>query len=105
MSHATDDRPKFTLGPWRLLDRNTVVHDADDRGAHEIAWSDADYRLVATAPELREALMELVAIIDKAGLLHLAHGVQLGATSWYVKASDRLEYARRVLAKAEGRAS
>jgi hypothetical protein len=45
----------------------------------------------------REALAGLVSIIDKAGLLNLSNGVQLGATSWYVKASDAMDYARELL--------
>lgn len=49
---------------------------------------------------LYDALSDLVAIIDAAGLLNLSNGVQLGQTSWYVKASERLEYARLVLREA-----
>ena len=45
-----------------------------------------------------EALQQLVDIIDSAGLLNLSNGVQLGQTVWYVKAFDRLNYAREVLA-------
>lgn len=52
------------------------------------------------ALELLPALSGLVEIIDAAGLLNLSNGVQLGPTSWYVKAHDRLECARTVLAKA-----
>lgn len=44
--------------------------------------------------ELREALTGLVEIIDKAGLINLMNGVQLGQTSWYVKASDAMDRAR-----------
>lgn len=51
--------------------------------------------------QIAVALHDLVAIIDKAGLLHLSNGVQLGATSWYCKASDCLEFARRVLPPAK----
>lgn len=51
--------------------------------------------------EYRESLQSLVDIIDAAGLLNLSNGVQLGATSWYVKASDRLEYAKSLLAHPE----
>jgi hypothetical protein len=47
--------------------------------------------------DLFDALRELVWIIDQAGLLNLSNGVQLGQTSWYVKASDRLEVARATL--------
>lgn len=43
------------------------------------------------------ALRDLVGIIDKAGLLNLSNGVQLGQTSWYVKASERLDYAKKIL--------
>jgi UDP-hydrolysing UDP-N-acetyl-D-glucosamine 2-epimerase len=50
--------------------------------------------------KLRKALEGLVEIIDKAGLINLKNGVQLGATSWYVKAYDRIEYARAALAEA-----
>jgi hypothetical protein len=73
---------------------------SDDEQLAAIDENIANARLIATAPELREALMDLVAIIDKAGLLNLSNGVQLGATSWYVKASDRLKYARTILTKA-----
>jgi hypothetical protein len=102
-----------TLGPWVYRGSNhqasppirADVHGAHgefvaDCGSHEM--SDANARLVALAPELREALKDLVEIIDRAGLLNLSNGVQLGATSWYAKASDCHDYAVRVLAKAEG---
>lgn len=45
----------------------------------------------------REALRDLVHIIDRAGLLNLSNGVQLGQTSWYIKASERMTYARHVM--------
>lgn len=43
------------------------------------------------------ALAGLVKIIDKAGLMNLSNGVELGQTSWYVKANDSLEFARTQL--------
>lgn len=52
----------------------------------------------AEAERMAEALDGLVEIIDKAGLLNLSNGVQLGPTVWYVRASDRLEVARAALA-------
>ena len=61
-------------------------HDAQLRAANE--------RIDA----LTWAATSFVEIIDKAGLVHLSSGVQLGSTSWYVKASDRLEYLRAALA-------
>lgn len=45
----------------------------------------------------REALSELVWIIERAGLHNLTRGVELGQTSWYVKASDRIAYSKHVL--------
>ena len=53
--------------------------------------------LLEDRAKLIAALEGLVLIIESAGLLNLSNGVQLGATSWYVKATDRLEYASHVL--------
>ena len=49
-----------------------------------------------------EALQDLVEIIDRAGLINLSNGVQLGQTVWFVKASDRLDHARAVIAASGG---
>ncbi len=51
---------------------------------------------------LIEVLTALVSVIDAAGLLNLSNGVQLGPTSWYVKASDVLDSARAALAQGLG---
>lgn len=61
---------------------------------------DANAHLIAAAPDMHDALAGLLSVIDAAGLLNLSNGVQLGQTSWYVKASDAVDYARGVLAKA-----
>jgi hypothetical protein len=50
----------------------------------------------------KEVLAEMVRLIENAGLLNLINGVQLGATSWYVKMSDCMESAKAVLAEREG---
>jgi hypothetical protein len=50
----------------------------------------------------KEVLAEMVSLIENAGLLNLSNGVQLGATSWYVKMSDCMESAKAVLAEREG---
>lgn len=67
----------------------------------------SDYidRLQNTNAELLSALSGLVAIVDKARLENLMNGVQLGPVSWFVKASERMDYARAVIAKAEVRAA
>ena len=59
------------------------------------------YIRLDVANEVREALEGLADIIDAAGLTNLSNGVQLGALSWHVKASERLGFAREVLAKAK----
>ncbi|MFN3169265.1 MAG: hypothetical protein ACE37E_01070 [Hyphomicrobiales bacterium] len=66
-----------------------------DRPDTEEARKDA---LIA---ELVDALQGIIGIVEKAGLLNLSRGVQLGQTSWYVKATDRLDYGRIVLSKAK----
>lgn len=57
--------------------------------------------LTAQRDELLAALKNLTCIINKAGLINLTKGVQLGATSWYVKASDAMDYAESVISKHE----
>ncbi len=57
--------------------------------------------LQAEIQEQRDALTRLVNIIKAAGLDNLSRSVQLGATSWYVKASDALRYAESVLSDSE----
>jgi hypothetical protein len=46
-----------------------------------------------------EALKHLVYLIESAGLANLAKGVQLGQTSWFVKASDAMIWAKRAIAE------
>lgn len=70
-----------------------------DWSAHYVEV-EANARLVAASPELFARLERLIAVIDMAGLLNLSNGVQLGQTSWYVKASDALEAARTAITQA-----
>jgi hypothetical protein len=120
MNKTPDMRPirtdiKHTPGPWEAVEEpsgdgdnfaRSIYGPAGDFKALLIArcdqnFSHTDGRLIAAAPDLLAALRGLVAIIDKAGLLSLSNGVQLGQTAWYVKASDAIEYARAAIAKAE----
>lgn len=64
----------------------------------------ANANLIAAAPELLAALNGLVGIIESAGLLNLINGVQLGQTSWYCKADDRMNQSKAAIAKATGTA-
>ena len=52
----------------------------------------ADVRLVA--------LVNLLDVLDAAGLNNLARGVQLGRTSWLVKARDRVSDAKAAVSDA-----
>lgn len=68
-------------------------------------WNVLSNDLIAAADRAEEAVYALewlVCVIDKAGLLNLSNGVQLGQASWLVKASDALDYARRTIAAAQG---
>lgn len=67
------------------------------------AAANAIERLIKERDEALEALREAVFIIDKAGLSNLVNGVQLGQTSWFVKATERFDYARSILSKHEAK--
>lgn len=50
-----------TQGPWEYLASDgEIVHQRNDSGAMSIAWSDADFKLMAAAPGLY-AELELAA--------------------------------------------
>ena len=61
---------------------------AEARGAERCAEDRERYRY---------ALLNLVKVIDAAGLQNLSNGVQLGPTVWFVKASESVDAAKRLL--------
>ena len=112
---------KITPGPWKavpwhIMEGNPAVQAPDGHLICETSCND-DAELIAEAgtvahetglsprelaeqrAELLAALDDVVEIIDKAGLLNLCNGVELGSTVWYVKASERFDYARATIAK------
>jgi hypothetical protein len=115
-------KAKHTPGPW--ASEGTTLYALNDDGVNRfqacfgqgfltytktgkdqrtsIEEVMANVALSKAAPNLLEALEELTEIIDKAGLLNLSNGVQLGPTVWYVKATERMDYARAAIAKAKG---
>lgn len=102
-------KPAFTYGPWEVHYGHDVtgypcyfIHGVSGEEKRNGDRLEANARLIATAPELYVRLANLIEIVDRAGLLNLSNGVQLGQTSWYAKASDRLDAARAAIAKAEG---
>lgn len=54
----------------------------------------------AVPEEWREALADMLSIIESAGIMNLANGVQLGQVSWSVKMTDACNYARALLQSA-----
>ena len=106
-----ETEPRFTLGPWMVSSSFLVVTPEARIVARctpfelpelavPVSECIANAQLASAAPELYVRLADLIKIIDAAGLLNLSNGVQLGQTSWYVKASERLELARKAVAKA-----
>jgi hypothetical protein len=114
---VADEQVQFTPGPWHVDPEYRTDRDGNMDGADQVCQPNgntvafiatgmseeehhATANLVATAPELFVRLADLIDVIDAAGLLNLSNGVQLGQTSWYVKASERLELARAAVKKA-----
>jgi hypothetical protein len=80
--------------------------DAQDRAdaynaGHQVGWAAGVRSALRNMQDgdAIEAARELVHWIDKAGLLNLSNGVQLGATSWYCKTDPVLVRLREALAK------
>ena len=105
-----------TPGPWRIT--NAGLNDdgcyRHQIGTHEktvaYTWlpnehndaeNEANALVIRAAPELLAALGGLVKIIGAAGLSNLSNGVQLGPTSWLVKANYAMETARAAIAAAK----
>jgi hypothetical protein len=102
---AAEDGPGPGSDQWAKAQRQMA--DAAERlgmlaASHVGALLAALSAAEAERDRLRETLEDLVSIIDAAGLYNLSNGVQLGPTVWYVKASERLYYARAALAPAKG---
>lgn len=110
---GADETPPVFARRWRLADDGFGLQ-RDDNGNYvqiddALSVLHATYIAQPVQPtpwavnaETLEALKSLVEIIDKAGVENLSNGVQLGRTSWYVKATNRLEYAHAAIKKAEG---
>jgi len=87
------------------LERDDRTENADSSitiRKRKLPHGEANATLMITAPDLYEALSDLVEIIECAGISNLANGVQLGQTSWAIKAGDRMRWAKTCLAKATG---
>lgn len=69
-----------------------------ERAAQAVMGGGSNTQAARDVLALRDALAELVRVIDRAGLSNLSSGVQLGPIVWYVKASDAMDSARSALA-------
>lgn len=106
---------KHTAGTWVAGHPGNGVRVESEHG-HGVAndgWAIADFygpdavgnaALTAAGPDMLHALRELVWVIRIAGLAKLTRGVELGQTSWFVKASDRMEWADAAISRATGEA-
>lgn len=99
----TERAAGFTPGPWKsdgclVIAPGFILATVNWHSGYEHGVANA--RLMAAAPDLYEALSDLVEIIERAGISNLANGVQLGQMSWAVKAGDRMRWAKTCLAKA-----
>lgn len=82
-----------------MLDvRDTLAEMATQCTAPPELW-DRHANEVLALRDTRDALIRLLEVIRMAGLSNLTRGVQLGQTSWFVKASDAMEVADQALAR------
>lgn len=94
---------KITTGETWYPTREEAQTAIDARIAREQETARVK-RIRDAAPELLEALEETWRVLRAAGLLNLTRGVQLGSTSWYVKACDAEQLSDAAIAKAKGHA-
>ena len=59
-------------------------------------------RMRTELARVREALEDLVGVIQSAGIYQLSTGVELGATVWFVKCSDAIKQAQAALQPSRG---
>lgn len=78
---------------WRKVFEATEDCEAPEPESVELVHHEAAVRVDLP----RRELARLVEVIDAAGLQNLSNGVQLGATSWLVEASEALKAARTAL--------
>ena len=78
--------------------------DDTKRQTRVLTPDEAAYAKRLAGEDLYFALKRTWEVIDAAGLLNLTRGVQLGQTSWYVKATDARALAMQAMTKAEGAA-
>jgi hypothetical protein len=87
--------PSFTPGPWMLtaMGGQTLVHVETERVARVFTRNGiANARLIAAAPELYEALSEVVTLLEGWHRLNFADEIQ----------QQGVRLAKRALAKARG---
>lgn len=112
--------PNYTPGPWHVGEhRNIIIYDSQGNaisnantfhGKHQQGQADANARLIAAAPELLEALKDILHNMDNCPMSaeqEKAFRNNPVCESWRVYLSSLIiqarNQARHAIAKAEGR--
>ena len=104
------EQAKHTPGPWLAsgdADANIVTVEAKDKGyttvcrlGYSTPTREANARLIAAAPDLLEALVDMVSSVEVAlEDVQVTNGASLDALSWIANSTEK---ARAAIAKARG---
>ena len=99
---------KFTPGPWYIrktgkhwnnaeLDNIEICYGKDDECICDTVYQDSDARLIAAAPDMYEALKEVVRYTAPGGARTITEAME--SIKWYERVKEQINAA---LAKAEG---
>ena len=112
---STETQVGHTPGPWRLKELREIVSEASNRHIAKVTFpafgfvgydeADANARLIAVAPEMLDALRELLSIVQSGDAPAYGNLPQVDlASRWYVTLASAVEgLAGAAIAKAEGR--
>ena len=88
----------------KQLERERDTLQAELATANEITrlHCEQGVRMDKELARVREALEDLVVVIQSAGIYQLSNGVELGGTVWFVKCSDAIKQAQAALQPSRG---
>lgn len=105
---VTEKQPHNAESWYPLIAIKNALYKITDLRDLDLADADAAYiaaanpatvlALIAAVERAEEAMAGMMDVINSAGLHNLVRGVQLGSTSWYVKAIDATGECRAALA-------
>lgn len=97
--------PKHTKGPWEVVEFDESIEIQANNGKKDNpdiladVWSKKDAHLIAAAPELLEALKNLLTSLQSPDIQTLKNGDK--ALIYFFEESD-IEQVKQAIAKAEG---